>query len=121
MGKEHLKAAVLAMIGLITAAPFGLAQKQPSSEPVLRVETGMHTTHIQRAAADAAGRLLATASWDKTVRLWSLDTGDLVRVLRAPIGDGNEGVFNAVAISPDGIWVAAGGTSGYQWEKSHSI
>jgi WD40 repeat protein len=122
MRKELFRSALLVLTGLIAAAPMAaLAQKQPSSEPVLRVETGMHTAHIQRAAIDAAGRLLATASWDKTVRLWSLDTGDLIRVLRTPIGDGNDGVFDAVAISPDGVWVAAGGRSAYQWEKSHSI
>jgi WD40 repeat protein len=121
MGREHLKLTVLALIALIATGSESFAQRQPSSEPVLRVQTGMHTAHIQRAAADAAGRLLATASWDKTVRLWSLDTGDLVRVLRGPIGDGNEGVVNAVAVSPDGVWVAAGGSTGYQWEKSHSI
>src|SRR5215469_8830431 len=117
---KHLQSAFLALTCLI-AGPSSLAQPQPSEQPILRVEIGTHTALIRAAGADAAGRLLATASWDKTVRLWSLDTGDLVRVLRGPIGDGNEGRFDAVAISPDGVWVAAGGATGYQWEKRYSI
>jgi WD40 repeat protein len=121
IASKNLFRAMLSAVSLILTTCSTSAQPQPKSEPVLRVETGMHTTHIQRATADMTGRLLATASWDKTVRLWSLDTGDLVRILRAPIGDGNEGRFDAVAISPDGVWVAAGGATGFQWEKSNSI
>lgn len=81
----------------------------------------MHTGPIRRSAVDAGGRILATPSWDKTVRLWSLETGDLIRILRPPIGDGAEGKIYAVAISPDGQWVAAGGSTGYQWDKSDSV
>jgi WD40 repeat protein len=121
IASKNLFRAMLSAVSLILTTCSASAQPQPKSEPVLRVETGMHTTHIQRATADMTGRLLATASWDKTVRLWSLDTGDLVRILRAPIGEGNEGRFDAVAISPDGVWVAAGGATGFQWEKSNSI
>jgi hypothetical protein len=48
---------------LIAAAPTpvpALAQNQPNAEPVLRLETGMHTAPIKGAASDAAGRILAT-------------------------------------------------------------
>ena len=111
-------AAILALFGI----PFvAYAQPQPSSEPILRVETGMHTAPIRRAAVDAGGRILATPSWDKTVRLWSLETGDLVRILRPPIGEGSEGKAYAVAVSPDGKWVATGGSTGYQWDKTDSV
>src|SRR5271163_1632156 len=58
----------------------------PDQTPTLRIETGMHTTEIKRIAVDAACRLLATASEDKTVRLWSLPDGKLQRVVRLPIG-----------------------------------
>ena len=59
-----------------------------------------------------------SASWsrrrdDKTARVWSLASGELLKVLRPPIGSGNEGKLNAVAISPDGATVAAAG-----WTKA---
>jgi WD40 repeat protein len=81
----------------------------PSQDPVLRIETGMHTATIQRIGVDRDCRLLATGSYDKTVRLWSLPEGRLLRTLRVPIGPGDDGKVDAVAVSPDGKLVAAGG------------
>ena len=81
----------------------------PDQRPFLRIETGMHTASIKAIGVDAACRLLATASYDKTVRLWSLPDGKLKRVVRLPIGEGNLGKVYATALSPDGRWLAAGG------------
>ncbi|RKZ56601.1 MAG: hypothetical protein DRR08_21270 [Candidatus Parabeggiatoa sp. nov. 2] len=80
--------------------------------PILRIETGMHTAAIPRIDVDAQERYLVTGSEDKTVRVWSLPNGKLLRVLRPPIGEGYEGQIYAVAISPDGKTVAAGGRTG---------
>lgn len=92
-----------------------------SSNRFLRIETGMHTAAISRIGVDAANRFLVTASDDKTARVWELPSGKLLRVLRPPIGTGNEGKLYSVAISPDGQTIAAGGWTGYEWEKTHSI
>jgi WD40 repeat protein len=81
----------------------------PDQRPFLRIETGMHTAMIRGIGVDSACRLLATASLDKTVRLWSLPDGKLQRILRLPIGDDEAGRIYAVALSPDGRWLAAGG------------
>jgi WD40 repeat protein len=94
---------------------------QPSAQPVLRIETGMHTATIRRVGVDAAGRYLVTGSDDKTVRVWELATGRLLRVLRPPIGEGNEGKVGAAAISPDGRLIAAGGWTGVEWDGQASI
>ena len=84
----------------------------PDQQPFLRIETGMHTAQISRISADAACRLLATASDDKTVRLWSLPDGKLQRVVRLPIGVGDAGKVYATALSPDGRLLATGGWDG---------
>jgi WD40 repeat protein len=94
---------------------------QPSAQPVLRIDTGMHTAVIRRIGVDAAGRFLVTGSEDKTVRVWELATGRLLRAIRPPIGEGNEGKIYAVAISPNGRLIAAGGWTSYEWDKQHSI
>lgn len=94
---------------------------EPPKEPILRLETGKHTAPITRIGVDAVGRFLVTASHDKTVRLWELPSGRLVRVLRLPVGDGNEGKLYAVAISPDGRQIACGGWTGWDWEGSDYI
>src|SRR5215510_5813745 len=84
-------------------------------QPMLRIETGMHTAKINRIGVDAAGRYLVTGSDDKTVRVWEVATGRLLRTLRLPIGTKSEGIIHAVPISPDGRVIAVGGWTGYQW------
>jgi hypothetical protein len=86
----------------------------PSQDPILRIETGMHTANIWRIAVDGQCSLAATGSDDKTVRLWSLAAGQLLRTQRLPIGDGHLGKVFAVAVSPDGKRVAAGGYDAIQ-------
>lgn len=117
-------AVVLGMLVLFTSGvAYGNARRAavPLADPILRIETGMHTAAIKGMDIDRAERLLVTGSGDKTVRLWELQTGKLLRTLRLPIGSGNEGKIYAVAISPDGRTVAAGGWTGYDRDKSHSI
>jgi WD40 repeat protein len=79
------------------------------TEPILRIETGKHGAIIRRIDTDAENRFAVTASDDKTVRVWSLPEGRLMRVLRLPIDRGDIGKAYAVAISPDGTTVALGG------------
>lgn len=76
---------------------------------ILRLDPGMHTATIKRIDVTTDGRTLATASDDKTVKLWSLLDGQLIRTLRPPIGYGDEGKLYAVALDPRGNWVAVGG------------
>jgi WD40 repeat protein len=77
--------------------------------PVLIVDPGMHTATAKTAAVDAVGGFLVTGSEDKTVRIWSASNGTLLRTIRMPAGPGHIGAVYAVAMSPDGSIVAAGG------------
>ena len=95
----------------------------PDQQPFLRVEIGMHTAPpISAIGVDAACRTLATAAQDKTVRLWSLPGGKLQRVVRWPIGEGDAGKVFAMALSPDGRWLAIGGRDAAFYKLSkHSL
>lgn len=105
---------------LPTATPprAGAQAGDPPAKPLLRVEAGGHTDGVTAVGVDAAGRFAVTASTDKTARVWELATGRLLRVLRPPIDAGYGGALLAVAISPDGRTVAAGG---WTRERAHSI
>ena len=110
---------LLVMAVLITGS---VAQgAEPPREPILKIETAMHTSQIWRIDVDAANRLLVTGSDDKAVRVWELPSGRLLNVLRPPVGAGNEGKIFSVAISPDGKTVACGGWTGWDWDGQASI
>jgi Caspase domain/WD domain, G-beta repeat len=98
-----------AIDGAASAALDDAIKACPDQQPMLRIEAGMHVLPISSVGVDAACQLLATASDDKTVRLWSLPNGELKKVVRLPIGDGDAGKVYATALSPDGRWLAAGG------------
>jgi WD40 repeat protein len=87
-----------------------LAQTQ---EPILRLDVGTHNAGVWGLALDPSNRILVTSSEDKTVRVWDISgRGELLRVLRPPVGEGEEGHIFAVALSPDGKIVACGGRTG---------
>lgn len=101
---------------------LGSAQAgEPTTLPLLRLETGMHTAQIWRIATDAAGRWAVTASEDKTARIWNVASGEPVGVLRVPQDRGHEGKLYAVAMSPDGVQIAMGGFTGWDWDQKPYI
>jgi len=132
MGRSlTLRKCVAIMVGLIAALPSCAITLRPSDRvenlgstarsrsasaqepgPYLQLELGQHTAAIRSLAVDQAGLWLVTASDDKTARVWELSTGRLARILRPPIGNGNEGRLYAIAISPDGTRVVVGGFTG---------
>jgi WD40 repeat protein len=82
-------------------------------QPVLVIDPGMHTAAIRRADTDRAGRFAVTGSHDKTVRVWQLEPKpELAGTIRIPSGPGDVGKIYAVAMSPDGALIAAGGWTG---------
>jgi len=114
-----------------TAFPFALCaqpdEQTPTAsgtaiaaEPILMIESGLHSNSIRDLSADEQGRWLVTGSLDKTVRIWDAVSGRLLGILRPPVGKFGEGTILAVAVSPDGGTIACGGRT-RDSEKSCSI
>lgn len=96
-----------------TAIPAHVLQQQTRKpEPLVPPEdvswqciltlTG-HVYEVYSVAISPDGQTLASGSVDKTIKLWNLKTGDLLRTLT-----GHEGYVRSVAISPDGQTLASG-------------
>jgi WD40 repeat protein len=105
---------IATMTTVVSVATPALPQSVPPTEPILRIEMGMHSGAIWGIGVDAGCHLMVTGSEDKTARLWELPQSSVVEpkllhVLRVPIGPGNDGTVHAVALSPDGQLIAAGG------------
>ena len=83
--------------------------QEPAAPPILVLDSGGHTALIRKVLFTKDGRELITASWDKTIRTWDVASGEPLRVLRPPIGPGEQGRLLDVALSPDGRLLAAGG------------
>jgi WD40 repeat protein len=107
-------------VGLLAQASLSWAVAPPG-EPMLRIETGMHTAMIRRIVVDARNDRLITAADDKTIRVWQMPGQRLITTLRVPMGEGHEGRLLGLALSPDGRTVAAGGWTGWNWEGKASV
>ena len=121
--KRRINWSVLLLILILSVFLFD--QKTLSSEvpkdPFPRIEMGMHTSIISSIGVDAQNQFIVTGSQDKTVRLWELSTGRLLKIFRPPIGEGPVGMIFAVAISPDGKTIACGGRTDSGEGASRSI
>lgn len=88
-------------------------------EPILRIETQSHLRAIHALALAPRGKELATASIDRTVRLWGTTNGQAEGVLRAPTGRRGAGTSYALAYSPDGKVLATSGLTFFSRPSDH--
>lgn len=110
-----LRSLILATVTTLLLTMGSQAQKEPSSKPRLRVETGQHIGSISGFGVGGGGKLLATGGSDRTARLWDISTGALLRTFRPPIGQADEGEIYSADVSEDGALVACGGVTGREW------
>ena len=55
------------------------------------------------------GKQLVSAGDDKVIRVWDWQAAKTIRTIRGQVADGPEGKIFAMALSPDGRWLAVGG------------
>jgi WD40 repeat protein len=80
-----------------------------SEKPWLVVDAEGHTEGVTNLFFTPDGQQLISISYDKTIRIWDLASGETVRVLRPPIGRGIRGTLRRGALSHDGKWLAVAG------------
>jgi WD40 repeat protein len=76
--------------------------RTPAGKPVLVIQNG-HTDTVRSVAFSPDGSTLVSGSVDKTVKIWDVPNGRLIRTI-----DAHSDNVNAVAYSPDGRLVASG-------------
>ncbi len=81
-----------------------------ASDVYLRIESGGHTADVRKLAYSKDGQTLYSAGSDKVVRVWNTTTGQQERVFHLQIGPGSAGDLDALAVDPQGRWIAVGGT-----------
>src|SRR5258706_581886 len=82
-------------------ADLNMRQKLPAGVKLVRTLRG-HTDWIGRIAWSPDGRMLASPSSDKTIRLWDTETGECLRTL-----EGHAEAVNSVAFDPAGRTLAS--------------
>ena len=82
-----------------------LTLSQISLHHVLTLEG--HTDSVESVSYSPDGRTIASASWDGTVKLWNVESGDIIFNL-----EGHTGGVDALSFSPDGRTLASGSWDG---------
>lgn len=77
--------------------------------PILQLDTGGHMAKIKSVLFTPDGKYLVSAGDDKVIRIWDWRAGKTVRTIRGEIGRGPAGQIHALALSPDGRWLASAG------------
>ncbi|PSB08499.1 hypothetical protein C7B62_16480 [Pleurocapsa sp. CCALA 161] len=72
------------------------------TQKLIRTFSG-HTESISQITYSPDGKIIASASWDQTIKLWNTHTGELIKTLKT-YQDG----INTIAFAPDGQTLISG-------------
>jgi WD40 repeat protein len=88
---------------------FGSTSIQVATKPFLVLDADGHTDFIKSIFFTRDRQRLISMGFDKAIRIWDVASGETIQILRVPIGEGNHGILQAAALSPDGKWLAVAG------------
>ncbi|HEY1039388.1 MAG TPA: caspase family protein [Bacteroidia bacterium] len=77
--------------------------------PILSIKPGGHTALIKSVIVTNDSKYILSAGDDKAVKMWSVETGEVVSEFLGEIGIGSAGVISSIALSPDNKYLAVSG------------
>jgi WD40 repeat protein len=77
--------------------------------PRIMINPQGHSGKVHNLLFTPDGYRLISISEDKTIRVWNVQTGELIKKFESQVGDGYEGMFYTSALSPDGKLLAVAG------------
>src|SRR5262245_3729056 len=116
-----VRRAIVALIATACAAALAGPSRAAEPQPLLGLDPGGHMALIRTLVLTPDGKQLISAGDDKVIRIGDLETGRTLRMLRGEINEGAAGKIYALAISPDGRWLAAGGRINESRAGKHPI
>lgn len=116
MPRRLLAIVLLLLLGPLAGPAIAAAEIESlpaDKEPLLRVDPGGPAAFVTALAFGPDGKTLYAAGWDKVIRVWTKNAKGFFEAprssFRVPVGPGLGGSLNALALSADGDWLAAGG------------
>ena len=88
-----------------------------SQEQFFVVNPKGHKAIVRSMAVSNDKKYVITGSFDKTIKKWDLEMGEVVMEYHCKIGKGSEGTCNFIALSPDNKYLAAAGWYGLDDES----
>ena len=106
LSRRNFLATVAAATGIAVTGRSGVKAQQTSTErsDVECDKVSAHKSIVYDLVISPDGRLLASGSWDNTIKLWSLPDGALLKTI-----EGHEAGVLSIDISSDGRLLASGG------------
>ncbi len=109
------------VLGVAGAQAKKAARAEPEEKPILQLDTGGHMGVIKGLAFTPDGNFIVSAGDDKVIRVWDWRAGKTVRTIRGQSEPGPGGFIYAMALSPDGRWLAVGGWFPGTREQSDAV
>ncbi len=98
-----------ALFQILRQSPLPTTTPLTAQLPIVQIDSGGHLAGIIALTFTPDGHYLVSAGNDKLIRVWDLKTKRTVKLFRGQIGKGNIGKIYAMALSPNGQWLAVGG------------